>query len=53
METKGKRKCVHNTAKEVEVVAERRNNKLLYQFNKVIVSQFTLSGNVSNKQEKT
>lgn len=41
-----------NTAKEIEVVAERRNNKSLYQFNKVTVSQFTLSGNANNKQKK-
>lgn len=43
-----------NTAKGVEVVAERRNSKSVYQLNKVTVSQFTLSRNVvSNKQKKT
>lgn len=53
METEDKRKYVDNTAKEIEVVAERRNNKSFYQFNKVTVSQFTLSGNANNKQKKT
>lgn len=43
-----------NTAKEVEVVAERSNSKSLYQLNKVPASQFTLSGKVvKDKQKKT
>lgn len=53
MEVKGKGKYVDNTAKEVEMAAERKNNKTLYQLNKVTESQITLSGNVSNKQKRT
>lgn len=52
METKGKRKYVDNTAKEVEAVAEKRDSKSPYQLNKVTISQFTLSGNVNNNPKK-
>lgn len=41
-----------NTAKEVEVVAERSNSKSLYQLNKVPASQFTLSGKVVKDKQK-
>lgn len=52
-EVKGKKKCVDNTANEVEVVAERSKSKSLYRLKKVTVSQFTQSGNVvSSKQKK-
>lgn len=52
MEVKRQEEVCGNTAKEVEVVAERSNSKSLYQLNKVPASQFTLSGKVVKDKQK-
>lgn len=51
IEVKGKRKYMDNTAKEVEVVAERRNSKSLYQLKKSYIKPVYTIWNVNIKQK--
>lgn len=51
MEVKGKRKYVDNTAKEVEVVAERRNSESLHQLKKSYIKPVYTIWNVNIKQK--